>query len=198
VIVFFILLMNAFPGILPAQSFHGGFKAGICGSQVSGDNLEGYDKAGILFGGFVSHSLPANFSLSFGIEYIQKGSKSTVNPDDNSFYKMRLNYVEVPLLLRWNAGAHIFFEAGPSFGVLVSSSEENQIGEFESIPPFKKYEFSGNIGLGYSFDEHWSIEGLYNGSIIPVRPFEGSYNSNYFNRGQYNSVLELSMIYLIK
>src|SRR4029079_13168680 len=113
-----------------AQNFHGGIKVGICGSQVSGDRLSGYDKAGILVGGLVSHSLGKPFSLSFGIEYIQKGSKSKVNPD-NAFYRLRLSYVEVPLLLKWEASDHIFFEAGPSFGVLVSSEEETEFGVME-------------------------------------------------------------------
>ena len=55
---FSILLCCGFLSIsIHAQNFGGGLILGLSTSQVSGDNLGGFNKGGLLFGGFIDLQL---------------------------------------------------------------------------------------------------------------------------------------------
>jgi len=190
-----LVLLCLFDKDAVAQDFHGGLRLGICASQVSGDNLSGYDKAGILGGAYVNRSFSEKISVQMEMMFIQKGSRSTVSKIDNSYYRMRLHYLEVPLLFRYHAGKKIVLEAGLSAGTLIFSEENNQIGVIYGTPPFKKIEIASQLGLQFIFSENWAADLRYSGSLTPVRAFEGLYNYNYFDQGQYNSSLQLSLEY---
>ena len=178
-----------------AQGFDAGIRAGLTATQVSGDRLTGYNKAGVLLGGFVSRDFSEKISLRFEILFIQKGSRKPVNTDDNTYYRMRLHYAEVPILFLFNATKKISLEAGPSFGSLVFSQEDNQLGEILGAPAFKKYEISANAGVLFHLSEHWMADARYNWSLTTIRPYEGNYNYNFFDQGQYNSVVEAAFLY---
>ena len=119
-----IFCMVAQSILLHAEGFEAGVRFGMCASQVDGDHLVGFNKAGLLGGITLSRAISERSSLNMEMIFIQKGSVKPTNTDDNTYYRMRLAYVEVPFLWRWSAGKRISFEAGPAFGVLVSSREE--------------------------------------------------------------------------
>lgn len=195
VILSLLLFSTVFISGAGAQDFNGGLRLGMCASQVSGDNLSGYDKAGILGGAYVNRSFSEKISVQMEMIFIQKGSRSTVSKIDNSYYRMRLHYLEVPLLFQFHAGKKIVLEAGVSAGTLIFSEENNQLGPISGTPPFKKMEIASQLGLQFVFSDNWAVDLRYSGSLTPVRPFEGSYNYNYFDQGQYNSTLQLSLEY---
>ena len=178
-----------------AQRFEAGLRIGMAATQVGGDQLEGFDKAGLLGGLFVARDLSERTSLSMEMLYIQKGSRKPVDKDDNSYYRLRLNYLEVPLMVRYKAGKKFVLEAGPSFGVLVFAQEDDQLGVIEYAPPFNDWELAGNAGLQYLLNEKWNVDVRYSVSVLPVRPFRSSYYYSYWDRGQFNEVVQLSFNY---
>ncbi len=180
---------------LYAQRFHGGLIAGVSTTQVAGDQLSGFNKAGIVAGGFVSTDLKEKTSLEMEIIFIQKGSRRPVDPDnDNQFYVMRLSYFEVPVLFKYQVATKLNFEVGPSVGVLIFSEEESEFGILKGMPPFKKIEFSGNVGLSYPLTEKLILNTRFSTSILPIRPFPGTV-TDFFNSGQYNTVLAFTLQY---
>ncbi len=58
----------------------------------------------------------------------------------NYFYKMSLNYLEVPLIYTFRPVKYVSVHAGPTFGVLVGSKEEDNAGELTGQIPFQKTE----------------------------------------------------------
>src|SRR5687768_12714295 len=96
-ILILIILLNEV-NLVSAQSFKGGFNAGFTTSQVSGDNLAGYNKAGLIGGLFVYREISKKFSLRMDFSYVMKGSRKAVHPEigDFDFYVLKLNYIEVP------------------------------------------------------------------------------------------------------
>src|SRR5689334_8356720 len=126
--LFFVCLL-CFSFNSHAQRFKAGILAGLSATQISGDQLGGFDKAGIVAGGIVKTALSPKTDLAMEILYFQKGSKKNANPDngDYSSYLLRLNYFEVPLVVQWNYSKRITLEVGPTFGSLVSSVEENEL-----------------------------------------------------------------------
>ena len=132
------------------QRFHAGLIGGLSTSQVSGDQLSGFNQAGLIAGGFVNSPISEKSSLQMEIIFIQKGSRKPVQPNSNNeYYILRLSYIEVPLLYKWKASSKLTVEGGPSFGVLVYSQEETERGVYESDPAFRTYEISINVGLNY-------------------------------------------------
>ncbi|MEP7171839.1 MAG: porin family protein [Bacteroidota bacterium] len=188
--------------MLSKISFSQRFKAGIIGgfttSQVSGDQLAGFNKSGFEFGGLVATPISQKFDLSFQIVFIQKGSKKPVSldPNDIKYYRLNLNYFEVPLLFHYNFSKKIQFEMGPALGKLVSSKEEDEYGDVPAPKPFKPFDLSLMLGISYQLlpSFYLNLEG--SNSILEIRtpPSEGYYS--YLNRLQYNSVLMFSFKYI--
>ena len=118
-----------------AQNFKGELFAGAVGSQVSGDELSGFNKGGIAIGAGVRLDLNEKSSIGFRIGYLQKGSRKPSAATDlaPTFYLMRLHYIEMPILYRYRLGNKLYFEAGPSLGYLFGAYEEDQDGEMAYI-----------------------------------------------------------------
>lgn len=183
-----------------AQRFKSEVQVGIVGSQVSGDDLSGFDKAGFLGGIGVRTDFKKNkFSLGFKILYLQKGSRkpSKLDQGDPTFYLLQLNYLEVPFQFRYLISKKIYVEAGPSFAYLVKSKEQDQDGELASRDPFSKFDFSIAGAIAYSLNKQWDIRFEAWQSLLPIREHSNG-NTYRLNQGQYNSVIALSIQYTIK
>ena len=178
-----------------AQQFDAGLRFGLTTTQVGGDQLEGFDKAGLLGGGYVSRAVSKRTSLAMEMLFVQKGSRKPVDETDNSFYRLRLSYIEVPLLLRWKASRKITLETGPAFGVLVAANEADQVGDINYAPAFENTEFSFHLGLLYFLGEQRSVNARYGFSVLPIRSFSSVSNYRYLDSGQFNEVIQLSLNY---
>jgi len=192
----FILLI-LFSTSIFSQRFNAGFLAGMAATQVDGDGHGGYNKAGPIVGIWVSTRFNSTVFLRSEFRYIQKGSFAK-SSDGIEYYRMRLNYFEMPYLLgyRFNNGFNGFI--GLSAGYLAKAREMNELGDYPSdeIAEFKKFEFAGLLGVEYNYSERWKIGALFCYSILPIRPHEGNVIWRW-NRGQYNQVLELVVRYVL-
>lgn len=182
-----------------AQRFNAGIIAGFTATQVSGDKLAGYDKPGFQFGALASTALSQKFDVSFQILYTQKGSKrkSRVDQGDFEYYRMRLNYIEVPLMVTYKYSKRFHFESGISFGRLVSSKEEDQYGEILDRKEFKNYEFGFLAGMNYMLLDNFYLNLQISNSILPIRDFDGS-ELYRLDRDQFNSGLLFTFKYIFK
>jgi hypothetical protein len=190
-----IFTILAIPFISHSQSFDAGLKAGLVSSQISGDNATGFHQFGFTAGAFVIYPFSDQMSGKMEMIFIQKGSRKNMRPEkgDFYFYYLRLNYIEVPLLFRYHHNQFIF-EAGPSFGYLISSLEEDENGPLPIQRPFNKFELSGNIGVTYTLNPRFDINWRYNTSIMPVREHMSG-GRFWFNRGQMNEAMTITFLY---
>jgi opacity protein-like surface antigen len=188
------ITLLAFSLQVSAQEFKAGIRFGGVGSQVNGDGLEGFDKAGVLVGAFVKRDFSEKFSMMFEMTFVQKGSRMPTN-DYNQYYLMRLGYIEVPVLFIYHVNKKLGFHATPSFGFLISNHEETEMGEITEAPDFKKFEFAGNAGILYGLSDNWTFDFRYSHSITTIRPYLAGYTS-FFDKGQYNVALEASLMYM--
>ena len=178
------------------QRFKAGLIGGLSTTQVAGDQLSGFNKAGVIAGGFVSNPVSDKSSLQMEILFIQKGSRKPVQPDkDNEYYVMRLAYFEVPVLFKYQVSSKINVELGLSIGALMFSEEEDQLGLQRHKPAFNKTDFSGIMGFTYPLSDHLFFNLRLSNSIIPIRDFASGYSFAFFNRGQYNTVVAFTLHY---
>ena len=184
------------------SKFYGGVRVGFTASQISGDDLVGFNQLGGTAGLFVNHAVipSGRLKLQLELNFTMKGSYSTTpkNQVAENFYSLRLGYVEMPLMLIWTAGKWSLWgqkfqfdlEIGPDFGVNVFAVEREANGKIIG-PPFRRFEFSGIGGITLNIAEHHSANFRYNVSIIPVRkPAWGRVYKN-----QHSSVLTFSYCY---
>lgn len=199
ILLCFLLTINAYSF---AQRFDGYIEGGISTSQVSGDALSGFDKAGFMVGVGVVTSISKNNKTMMGMEIydIQKGSRkpSRLDKGDPAFYRLRLNYVEIPLYLKYAASDHFQFFIGGALGVLTGSTEENENGKVAYQVPFNKFDASATVGLEYLLSADWRIGIRLIQSVTPIRDFSGNAPYTYFNNGQYNNVVAFAVSYLFK
>lgn len=192
VLMFLFLMIN---NIARGQSFKAAVLAGINSSQVSGDELSGFNKVGLFIGGSAILPVSEKSLVEMELLFIQKGSKTPTPKDGaaNYFYKMSLNYLEVPLIYTFRAVKYVSVHAGPTFGVLVGSKEEDNAGELTGQIPFQKTELGIDGGLSVYFSEHLSLTMRLSTSLLPVR--KTGANSPLFESGQYNSGLAFFLQY---
>jgi len=140
-------------------------------SQVRGDNLAGFDKFGFSFGAMVSYEFATDFSYEVGLSFIQKGSRNIADPANNlpDQYILNLNYIEVPVALKYDFSDKIFTYTGISLGTLISYKEEvNQV-ESNDQRGFSQFEFGYRAGIGYKLSDHIQFLGLFHGSANKIR-----------------------------
>ena len=198
-LVFSLFLLLSFGASLRAQQFEGGITGGIAGSQVNGDALGGYEKAGLAFGPYVKLSLTPKSSLQMQLEYFQKGSRS--NPDStNNFqsYLLRLNYLQIPVYYQYKYNDFFGFHAGLSYGVLIHNYEErNGYEVFTPQYPFENRDLSAHAGIHWFATEQLSVKLEVAHSLLYIREqTEGTLW--FFNQGQYNHYLLLALQYQIQ
>jgi len=195
--LFYLLLLlgqNSF-----SQVFRAEITAGVAGSQISGDQLSGFNKAGIYAGIGVRTNINDEFEIGFRTLYFQKGSRQRLKTDevDSSFYLLRLNYVEVPLTLRYHLNKKFYMEMGPSLGYLVKSSEEDENGILNFRRPFYEFDLSLCGTFGYVLSKNLDFNLGYCQSILPVRDFSSGASFR-LNKGQYSSVLTFTLLYTLR
>lgn len=201
-----ILIMMFFTESLNAQSFNGGIRLGLTGSEVSGDRLAGPNKAGFMASAFTSLFITEAAGLQLEISYIQKGSRSTPSEKNNYYsYKFNLDYVEMPILFKYelkelnvDVVKKLGFEIGLGFSYLVRSYEEEDGRECEpgENPAFNKFETGIIAGMYYPLSTSLYFGFRFSNSLTPIRPhaFDASV---WYNKGQYHTVWSFSFYYNI-
>jgi len=195
--ILIILVISIFTITTYAQKFNGGVLGGLAATEVSGDRLEGPNKAGIYAGLFVNRYFSQRSSVQMELDYIQKGSRE--NPDSSNAYQsylLRLNYIEIPLHYKYDFHERGTLEAGLALGFLVSSEELANGYEWVSANEFERIDFSFNIGAYFRIIENLLINVRYSNSILPIRPHAGGATWR-ANKGQYNEVLSFTFHYII-
>jgi Outer membrane protein beta-barrel domain len=127
-----------------------GVKAGLNEStQVfdgGGWNINPTFRPGILLGGFVQLKVISHFSLQPEIYYSMQGSN--VGP-----MTYKADYVNVPVLIRWNITEKFNLHAGPQFGLLLTGKQNTPT----TYSDFKSLDVGIVVGVGLELPMHFNV-----------------------------------------
>ncbi len=176
------------------QNFNPLVLAGISTSQVSADDLSGFNKLGLKIGLGVTHRINNATRGELSLYYLDKGSK-----DSESKFKIDLSYIESCWSIQKSAKGFIY-EAGLQFAVLIDGATYDIYG-FEDISKssFNRYEVGGKVSAGVhlmpQIQMFWEIS-----NTLPFWPIQEHPNGLTFNlnRGKYNSIFSISFRYLYR
>ena len=156
-----------------------GAKAGLNLANIS-ESYDGYGedydadykmKVGAHVGAFVEWKFTEKFALQPEVLFSMQGAKYESSESDGDGFsseyesKVNLNYINVPIMVKFYPIEKLFVEAGPQVGFLISAKSKDEstvtIGdvttsESETVDVkdnFKSIDFGVNVGVGYEFTE---------------------------------------------
>lgn len=133
------------------QGISGGLKAGMNLANQKftseGISLDTKARPGIHGGVFLVAMISEKFGVQPEALFSMQGSRWDFGGDDSKF---KFNYINVPILLRYNITEMISIHAGPQIGLLLSAEMEDESGDTEDIKDdMKGVDFGGATGVEF-------------------------------------------------
>lgn len=172
-----------------AQKFEIGAKAGANISNFTGhdswQNAKTTSLVGFHVGGFVSFFLGNNFALQPEVLFSSQGAKyENANHKEN----LKINYINVPLMLKYRSAGGLYVEAGPQLGFKISESSSS----IDSLGKSSDLSIAG--GIGYHSKIGFGIGARYTAGLSKVGDFKPA---NGINPDFKNGVIQLSIFYTL-
>lgn len=145
-----------------SQDVKFGVKAGLNIADWGGDAEDTNVRAGFN-AGVVAEIKYGNFAVQPEVLYSQQGSELEVNYftgttlDGSVNYTTKLNYINVPVALKYYIVEGLSLQAGPQIGFLINAEEKSEItadgesetNEVDAKNNYEKIDFSVFGGVGY-------------------------------------------------
>ena len=172
-----------------AQKFEIGAKAGANISNFTGhenwQNAKTNSLVGFHVGGFVSFFLGNNFAIQPEVLFSSQGAKYK---DATHEENLKLNYINVPVMLKYRGNKGFYVEAGPQLGFKISESSSS----IDSLGKSTDLSIAG--GIGYHSKIGLGIGARYTASLSKVGDFKPA---NGINPDFKNGVIQLSIFYTL-
>lgn len=146
-----------------AQTASFGIKGGLNLASWSNNNSGvGYQNRIGFNGGLFAH-IPAGYNLAIQPEvvYSSQGTKYTLG---NTEHDLKLNYVNIPVMVQAMVGRGFYAEAGPQIGFLTGTADKVQNVEtgYFTTSDFKNTDVAVGFGVGYSGTSGLGVGARYN------------------------------------
>lgn len=140
-----------------------GIKGGYNLAAVSFDgDAETGDRSGFHLGFYGESFLNENIALQIEVLYSQQGYEIEAN---GGTFTQKLDYINLPLMLKGYLGDNFFLEAGPQVGVAISHKEEfdSNFNLFDTTQEFEpnSFDYGVNFGAGFKTDSGISLSARY-------------------------------------
>jgi hypothetical protein len=217
--ILLIILLLALSPLLNAQRFKGAVMGGMNIAQVDGDEVVGYKQIGGHFG--LAAILPIkNWDITLETVFNQKGAKekaqyeywvydSTGYPltlDSTLYsgqYNLRLDYVEIPLMVHYTDKERLTAGLGFSYGRLVNVTEIEHGGSikpYSDTVAFNKNDWDILFDLQFRIYRQLKANIRFAYSLVPIR--ERTYHDIIYEqqepwtRKQYNHLFTFRLVYV--
>ena len=190
-----------------AQSFEGGAMVGAIASQINGDSYGGFHQLGWTAGVFGRIPSDGPSSWQMELKYSLFGAHSDIKEVEYGLNPMniRLHYIELPILYRYNLGQFnvngmplnfISLELGLSGDFLVKNSQAANFENGFENPSWLFFSVTGNVGVQVELGERLGVNLRSMNSLTPCRWRPDS--PSIFYGHYYNIVLQAALTYTIK
>jgi hypothetical protein len=160
-------------------------------------------KAGFYAGVFGAIPLDKSFSLQAELNYSAQGGKQLFHfggtwdpvmgyttPEYNEKILYWLNYLNLPVLVKYKTTSGFFVEAGLQAGLLMGAHAKASNGiKIDVKNTFQSFDLSGAAGVGYQLHNGLGVDLRYNRSLTDI-----SKTKDY---PRYNSVAQLGLFYVL-
>ena len=172
-------------GLANAQETKFGLKAGLNLASFSG-NSDFTTRPSFYIGGLVEIKVSEKFSVQPELVYSSQGTKFKSDSD----YTTKLDYLNIPVMLKYFVAKGFSIEAGPQIG-FVMSAQDTYKGVTEDVKAsVNTTDFSLGFGAGYDVTENINIGLRYNVGLTKINK-----NSNPGFNDIKNSVFQIGAAY---
>jgi hypothetical protein len=200
------------------QRIKGELIAGMNLSQVDGDEIYGFDKEGLNMGLGAIVPLGKHFAFSIETLFNQKGSYQGKQEEDvvtdssgniiaiwTREYKLKLDYLEVPVMIHFVDKDILSVGTGVSYGRLVNVKEWEQGKFIETTTlnggPYGRNDYNVLFDLNFRIHKKisrfkFNIRYAYSISKIRTRDFYDKLGVYTGTRDQYNNLFSVRLIYV--
>jgi hypothetical protein len=176
-------------GIVSAQSFEFGPKAGVNISNFSGANYNSNTLIGVHLGGFLSFGLGKTFAIQPEVMFSTQGSKidDGLFPENKEF---KTNYLNIPVLVQARMPGGLYLETGPQAGLLLTAKTDD-----ESVKNlYNSLDWSWAFGVGIRSKFGLGVGARYNLGLNKIRKSD---NTTTFEPDGKNSVIQVGLFFAI-
>ncbi len=194
---FFFILFFAFSITISfGQNF--AFKAG--GNIATTKDLVAFPKNKFGWYGGFSYQIPLKNKLFVQPEIIYSSKGYNTNDQFGAIYQsVRLNYLNIPILLNYRFDNRTSLLLGPEFGYLISANlvidGESNINIMKQYPP--RFDAAACIGLQYIISKYFCAEIRYNYGFNTLYSVDATGN-RYTEENGANRVFQLGFRYLFQ
>ena len=169
-----------------AQTFSLGPKAGVNVSNYSGGDINSDAKVGYHLGGVLNFGFGEIFSIQPEVLFSTQGAKVESLGSKKDF---KINYLNVPIMLKFRIANGFYIEAGPQAGFRLSESIPDQtINNFA-----KNLDISVGGGIGFQSKIGLGVGARYIAGLSKV----GNFSGQNINPDFKNSVIQASVFWAI-
>lgn len=175
--------------IAHAQNWHFGLKTDMNFSGIDGKGMQSKLSLNFQAGAFAEYEISKKWSLQPELLFTQNNYRRAddflkyynLTGRTGSQEKIYLNYISVPLIVKYNFNKMLNIHFGPQYALRVYANENLLKGDTEA---FKKYELSMNAGIEASLAP-LSIYFRYNKGISDINAADDRYQwrSNHLQAG---------------
>jgi len=188
-----------------SQAFLGTLAFGGNLTQVDGDEVYGFKKIGFNAGVGAIYPFNDMWSISIEASFAQKGAYQKYPREDDPtkslpYYNLRLNYLEVPVLVHITDKGFLNFGLGLSWGRLVGIKEiewGETIHSSITNSPYSDNDINGIVSVQIPIYKKLKFNFRYSYSLakIRTRPFE-NISGDTWTRKQYNNIITFRLVYI--
>lgn len=196
-----------------SQELRLGAKAGVNFASIGGDETDDFDGlTGFHVGALVEIPISEKFAVQPELLYSSQGAKEEYSSIPFGGFgikyenKLKLDYINIPIMAKYYVTDGLSIEAGPQFGILISAKAEGeatelQQGGVESFDQdvkdsFKSLDIGFGLGAAYRLNNNIFFSARY---ILGIRDIaeDVEYNGNIEVKTfkQHNNVIQLSAGY---
>ena len=187
-----------------SQSFDGGLIAGAVTSQINGDGYGGFHQLGYTAGFFGRIPTDGPSSWQMELKYSLYGAHSDAKEEQWGLNPMsiRLHYVELPLLFRYNLSQFningksldfITLELGLSGDFLLRGTQSANFEDYFDNDAWLFFSVTGDIGVQFDLNERLGINIRSMNSLTPCRFHPEAPVFSWYH--YYNIALQATVVY---
>lgn len=172
--LFFAVIATLSFTFIQAQHTQFGIKAGwnLASAEVE-DGNDWDSKSGIHVGALAHIHISRHFAVQPEVYYSMQGGEA-------GDLKLKLNYINIPVLLQYMVNNGLRLQTGPQLGILTSAKTKLGDVEVDRDDQYSEVDFAWSFGASYIFPEGIGIDARYNLGLANV--WENEATGNVKNR----------------
>ncbi|WP_025740426.1 porin family protein [Aquimarina pacifica] len=163
-LLFVVVLSLSFVTTAQEESIRFGAKAGLNLSNFTGDDADDLDmRTSFHIGALVEIPISETFAFQPELLYSSQGAQFEEEGVD---FKSIVNYINIPLILKYYVSEGFSLQAGPQIGILASAKAKAEGNgaevDVDAKDLYKGIDFGLNLGLGYQLEAGIFFDARYN------------------------------------